>query len=128
MSESSSGQPSSAVLQGRLANERTLLAWVRTAVSLMGFGVVVARLGVALEGLIPSAQVNASAAQHSRWTGAILLLVGSVITLIGHSRTRAYAKKIDPAQGPPGDGPLTSLAALVALLGVVLAGLVLFIS
>ena len=27
-----------------LANERTFLAWVRTSIALMGFGVVIARL------------------------------------------------------------------------------------
>jgi len=31
-------------VRDHLANERTFLAWVRTSVSLMGFGVVIARL------------------------------------------------------------------------------------
>ena len=35
----------------RLAAERTLLAWVRTGLSLMGFGFVVARFGLFLREL-----------------------------------------------------------------------------
>jgi len=34
-----------------LANERTLLAWVRTAIGLMGLGFVVARFGIFVEQL-----------------------------------------------------------------------------
>ena len=39
------GIPDSRLLQ---ANERTLLAWIRTALALLGFGFVIARLGSSL--------------------------------------------------------------------------------
>jgi len=35
-----------AELRGYLAEERTFLAWIRTGISLMGFGFVVARFGI----------------------------------------------------------------------------------
>src|SRR5436190_14363382 len=37
-------RPSQARVQAHLANERTYLAWMRTAIALMGFGVVIVRL------------------------------------------------------------------------------------
>ena len=47
-SEDAPAQPDPSVA---LSLERTLLAWVRTAVSLIGLGIVVAKLGVFLRGL-----------------------------------------------------------------------------
>jgi putative membrane protein len=35
-----------AQLRDYLAEERTFLAWIRTGISLMGFGFVVARIGI----------------------------------------------------------------------------------
>jgi len=43
--------PESTRAREHLANERTLLAWVRTAVALMGLGFVVARFGLFLRQL-----------------------------------------------------------------------------
>ena len=45
------GTPESTRTREHLANERTLLAWVRTAVALMGLGFVVARFGLFLRQL-----------------------------------------------------------------------------
>lgn len=109
------------MLQTRLANERTLLAWVRTAVALMGFGLMIARLGVFLDTLVQTTVDHERAAGQSVWTGAALLLTGSAVALIGYVRTRAYARAIDPEGRPPSDRALTFTAMLVALLGVGLA-------
>jgi putative membrane protein len=110
-----------AFLQARLANERTLLAWLRTAVALMGFGLMVARLGVFLDTLARATHDLHRAAGQSRWTGAALLITGSIVAIIGYHRVRAYAKVIDPYRRPPGDRGLYFTAALVILLGVGLA-------
>ncbi|MDC0670462.1 YidH family protein [Nannocystis radixulma] len=109
------------LLQARLANERTLLAWLRTAVALMGFGLMVARLGVFLDTLSQTTHEHLRAAGQSRWTGAALLITGSVVAVVGYHRVRAYGKLIDPQRGPPGDRGLHVTAGLVILLGVGLA-------
>jgi putative membrane protein len=62
-----------------LALERTLLAWTRTALALMGFGFVVARLALFLRELNPLA---APTAGGSHWLGVALVLVGGVVQTI----------------------------------------------
>jgi putative membrane protein len=47
-SEEKSGGTGGTAAREHLANERTLLAWVRTGVSLISFGLVVERLGAQL--------------------------------------------------------------------------------
>ena len=59
-----------------LAAERTLLAWIRTGIALMGFGFVVARFGLFLREL---ARVGGHAASQ-RFDGA---LVGTVVVAAG---------------------------------------------
>jgi len=115
-----------ASLRDRLANERTLLAWLRTAIALMGFGLVVARFGLMLLTLVvvrddAHAAELASQARQSTILGAALLLVGSIVAMTGWQRTRAYARVID-ATGPlPSLRVLDTTAALIAALGLGLA-------
>src|SRR5215468_471219 len=66
-----------------LAVERTVLAWIRTALSLMGFGFVVARFGLFLQELQVSQRVPA--VQHygmSLWFGTALIAAGVVVNLL----------------------------------------------
>lgn len=67
----------------RFAAERTLLAWVRTGVALMGFGFVVARFGLFLREL---AATHPTETPHSTgfslWIGTALVLLGVVMTLL----------------------------------------------
>ena len=47
--DSPTNKPQKAALADYLAAERTLLAWIRTGLALMGFGFVVARFGLFLQ-------------------------------------------------------------------------------
>lgn len=51
----------------RLAGERTLLAWIRTGVALMGLGFVVARFGMFLHSWVPLSMSRPPIAPDSRW-------------------------------------------------------------
>jgi inner membrane protein YidH len=65
-----------------LAAERTFLAWIRTGLSLMGFGFVVARFGLFLSEL-QTIQPNLSQKSYSfsTWIGTSLVVLGVFVNL-----------------------------------------------
>jgi putative membrane protein len=72
-----------------LAAERTLLAWLRTGIALMGFGFVVARFGVFLRELAPLAHAPATRQTHAEVIGVVLVAAGvglNVWASIRHTR------------------------------------------
>ena len=82
------------------AAERTLLAWQRSAIALMGFGFVVERFGLFLQlvaHLAPGPQRG-----FSLGLGVVLLLLGAAVALISARQFRQVAKDLDPAVVPPG--------------------------
>jgi len=61
------------------ANERTLLAWIRTGVALMGFGFAIARFGLFLREIAKAGQVHVSGDARglgSAWFGVVLVVLG----------------------------------------------------
>jgi putative membrane protein len=60
-----------------MAAERTLLAWIRTGLSMMGFGFVVARFGLFLREIAAAQKIPAAPSIHlSVWLGTALVAVG----------------------------------------------------
>ncbi|GAC1324565.1 MAG: DUF202 domain-containing protein [Chloroflexota bacterium] len=64
-------------MRDHLANVRTFLAWVRTAITIMAFGFVVAKFGLLLREL-PGAQRHTAELHASSAIGVILVLMGAV--------------------------------------------------
>jgi putative membrane protein len=83
------------------AAERTLLAWQRTAIALMGFGFVVERFGLFLQ-MVAHQSESPGQRSFSLATGVLLLLLGAAVALISARQFRAVAKSLDPAVVPPG--------------------------
>jgi putative membrane protein len=83
------------------AAERTLLAWQRSAIALMGFGFVVERFGLFLQ---MAAHQSESGAQRSfsLGVGVLLLVLGAAVALISARQFRQVAKNLDPLVVPPG--------------------------
>jgi putative membrane protein len=83
------------------AAERTLLAWQRSAIALMGFGFVVERFGLFLQ-MAAHQPLAASQRGFSLGLGVLLLLLGAAVALISARQFRQVAKSLDPAVVPPG--------------------------
>jgi len=83
------------------AAERTLLAWQRSAIALMGFGFVVERFGLFLQ-MVAHQPESGAQRSFSLGTGVLLLILGAVVALISARQFRQVAKNLDPAVIPPG--------------------------
>jgi putative membrane protein len=83
------------------AAERTLLAWQRSAIALMGFGFVVERFGLFLQ-LVAHQPESGAQRSFSLGTGVLLLILGAAVALISARQFRQVARSLDPAVVPPG--------------------------
>ena len=107
------------------ANERTFLAWVRTAVAIIAFGFVVERFDLFLAVLVPSNAMGKFAIHRSafgRDAGLLLIFAGVAMIVLATIRFLKTAKEIDDAKVVPGTGSRLdiALATLLALLGAAL--------
>jgi len=72
-----------AELRDYLAAERTLLAWIRTGLALMGFGFVVARFGLFLQELQIAEKIPAAPPLGlSLWFGTALIVASVIVNLL----------------------------------------------
>jgi putative membrane protein len=109
------------------AAERTLLAWVRTGLTIMAFGFVVARFGLFLRLLaqqqgqgIPQAELH----NHvSNVVGIALVLLGVGCMIVGAVQHRSYVSTLPTADIPRSHAAIypISLCIVLAFLGVTLA-------
>lgn len=83
------------------AAERTLLAWQRTSIALMGFGFVVERFGLFLQ-LVAHQSESSGQRSFSLAAGVLLLLLGAATALISARQFSQVAKHLDPSVVPPG--------------------------
>jgi len=107
------------------ANERTFLAWVRTAIAVTAFGFLVERFDLFLAVMAPASAAGKLAIHRSefgRVAGLILIAAGVAITVLAAFRFMRTAKEIDDSTVVPGTGSRIdiALASLLALLGVAL--------
>ena len=107
------------------ANERTFLAWVRTAIAIMAFGFLVAKfyLFLRIEGSASAAHtVPGSGGFVGDVAGLALFVLGAAILVLAIIRFRLTARAIDAVDLRPGPGERldVALVTLLVLLGVAL--------
>lgn len=113
--------PSPSTTRDLLANERTLLAWVRTTVAIMGLGFVVARFGLAIRVLVEVGRAQQAPQGASTAFGIALVLCGTLLLVLATLRYRRVADDIlhDRVRWDPGLGML--LTGVLVLAGILLA-------
>jgi putative membrane protein len=105
------------------ANERTFLAWVRTAIAVMAFGFIIERFDLFL--LFATQQTSPESLtlhgqRFANVAGLAFILLGVIMIVIAAIRFLRTAKDIDRDDEVPSTGSRfdLSLAVLLALLGI----------
>lgn len=98
-------------VRDHLANERTYLAWMRTAISLMGFGVVIVRLRPFHPPLLPHLS--------NAWKlGFLFSLVGAIAVLLSSIYYFVVRRTIDDDTYDPSTRRILFFSVAVGLLAV----------
>ncbi|HEY5071197.1 MAG TPA: DUF202 domain-containing protein [Caulobacteraceae bacterium] len=107
------------------ANERTFLAWVRTAIAIMAFGFLIEKFDLFLKFAGASTGLHMPAQLHQRFAGVAglaLIALGAVLMSLATHRFLKTAKDIDSPEVKLGAGSRidVALASLLVALGCAL--------
>lgn len=106
------------------AAERTLLAWQRTAIALIGLGFVVERFGLFMRVVMNGAELPPEHAQTSLFFGVFFLLSGAAVAIISTVQFLKFLKELSEPEIPRGHitwpGPMMNL--MLAAIAISMSG------
>ncbi|NEP09082.1 MAG: DUF202 domain-containing protein [Symploca sp. SIO2C1] len=103
------------------ANERTFLAWLRTAVALIGFGFALSRFGLFLNHLeitITNGNLPLESWVNSQSLGLTLVIVGILVIVLALWRYNQVLRQIEEAKYHPNPLMVWLTAGIVIFLGL----------
>jgi putative membrane protein len=83
------------------AAERTLLAWIRTGITTIGLGFVVAKFGLFLRYIAPHDVIPAHKQSVSLLIGLAMVVLGAVTCLGAAVQFQRFVKTLSPQELPP---------------------------
>ena len=112
--------PSPSRTRDHLANERTLLAWVRTSIAIIGLGFIVARFGLLLREL-GATNPHPLPTGVSTVIGVALTVCGVIVLLLSLQRYRTVGEGIERNEYGWSPRLAIALTLVLAAAGVLLA-------
>lgn len=105
-----------------LANERTFLAWVRTAIGIMAFGFVVVKFSLFVKQLSMMLGKEYVIKSHglSAVSGITLVVVGAATVLFSWVRYRNIEKQLNEGKYAHASGLLTALTVFIFVVSLLL--------
>jgi putative membrane protein len=106
------------------AAERTLMAWVRSALGLMALGFVIDRFGLILRHVIPGQGEQLHPRAFSLWAGTLLVFLGALMAFVAGGRYLRFSIAYHRAGDThPRHGILLGVlfTAVLGLFGLVIA-------
>ncbi len=105
-----------------LANERTLLAWIRTAIGIMAFGFVVVKFSLFIKQMALITGTKAAIPQQgvSGPVGILLVIAGALSLIFGTWRYYQTERRLKNGYYEHRSGMLYTFALLILLLSIVI--------
>lgn len=105
-----------------LANERTFLAWIRTAIAVLGFGFVVVKFSLFLEyfAAVSGKNIEVPTSEYSSELGLSFVIIGVLVVLFAYIRYKRNEQKIDGTEFRNNSLLVTVLTVLLVLISILL--------
>jgi putative membrane protein len=111
-----------------LANERTFLAWIRTSISIIVFGFVVAKFGITLREFLRVQGNSVRESGMSLTIGVGFMAMGIFMALVSLFRYRTTMNRLNADEFKPAGAVVTVLGLVAALFGIILVAYLIYTS
>jgi putative membrane protein len=113
-------------ISDHLANERTFLAWIRTSISVIVFGFVVAKFGITLRQFLRLQGQGAEQSGVSLGIGVAFMAVGVLMALTALFRYRNTRARLELGEFRAAGPIILILGAVTAVFGAILAAYLIY--